>query len=62
MYAIRSYHGRAWSWLEEHPDVRGFRNPMDVYTGEYGDDMDLDERYWAAAELYRTTGESYNFV
>lgn len=49
---------RAWSWLEEHPDVRGFRNPMDVYTGEYGDNLDLDERYWASAELYRTTGEA----
>lgn len=36
----------------------GFRNPSDVVTGEYGDANDLDERYWAAAELYKTTGEA----
>lgn len=47
---------RAWQWLEEHPDVEGFRNPSDVGTGEYGDSQDEDERYWAAAELYRATG------
>lgn len=49
---------RAWAWLERHPEVPGFRNPPDVGTGEYGDRNDADERYWAAAELYRTTGES----
>lgn len=48
---------RAWTWLERNPDVPGFRNPPDVQTGEYGDETDADERYWAAAELYRTTGE-----
>lgn len=47
----------AWQWLEDHPNVPGFKNPQDVGTGEYGDELDLDERYWAAAELYRTTGE-----
>lgn len=49
---------RAWAWLEEHPDEPGFRNPADIATGEYGDGQDADERYWAAAELYRTTGET----
>lgn len=49
---------RAWAWLERHPEVPGFRNPPDVGTGEYGDKNDKDERYWAAAELYRTTGEA----
>ncbi|EFU43783.1 glycoside hydrolase family 9 [Paenibacillus vortex V453] len=48
---------RAWAWLAEHPDMPGFRNPADIATGEYGDGQDADERYWAAAELYRTTGE-----
>lgn len=47
----------AWGWLERNPNATGFRNPADVGTGEYGDEMDLDERYWAAAELYRTTGD-----
>ncbi|MDU4697844.1 MAG: glycoside hydrolase family 9 protein [Paenibacillus sp.] len=52
---------RAWTWLERtppHPNGPGFKNPSDVSTGEYGDPSDLDERYWAAAELYRTTGEA----
>lgn len=35
----------------------GFKNPKDIVTGEYGDASDADERYWAAAELYKTTGE-----
>lgn len=48
---------RAWSWLEHHPEVPGFKNPPEISTGEYGDETDTDERYWAAAELYRTTGE-----
>ncbi|MNJ48718.1 Endoglucanase D precursor [compost metagenome] len=49
---------RAWTWLEHHPEYPGFRNPPEIFTGEYGDEQDMDERYWAAAELYRTTGES----
>ena len=47
----------AWKWLVQHPDVPGFTNPPEISTGEYGDETDKDERYWAAAELYRTTGE-----
>ncbi|WP_410771677.1 glycoside hydrolase family 9 protein [Fontibacillus sp. BL9] len=51
----------AWQWLLDHPETPGFKNPQDVSTGEYGDGQDLDERYWAAAELFRTTGdESYH--
>lgn len=49
---------QAWAWLERHCKYPGFRNPAEVFTGEYGDEQDLDERYWAAAELYRTTGEA----
>lgn len=48
---------RAWGWLAQHPDVPGFTNPPEISTGEYGDSNDKDERYWAAAELYRTTGK-----
>lgn len=47
----------AWKWLEEHQEQQLFKNPVDVGTGEYGDVSDADERYWAAAELYRTTGD-----
>lgn len=48
---------QAWHWLNANPSVPGFKNPSNVFTGEYGDDSDADERYWAAAELYRTTGK-----
>lgn len=47
----------AWNWLEHHTNYPSFHNPEDVGTGEYGDEEDGDERYWAAAELYRTTGK-----
>lgn len=48
---------KAWQWLLDNPDVPGFKNPLEITTGEYGDNDDRDERFWAAAELYRTTGE-----
>ena len=45
----------AWKWAEAHPVVT-FKNPPGVVTGEY-DDLHLDdERAWAAAELYISTG------
>jgi endoglucanase len=47
---------RAWGWLGEYPNVT-FRNPRGVSTGEYGDADCTDERLWAAAELWRTTGD-----
>jgi endoglucanase len=50
----------AWGWVEQHPNVT-FKNPPGIGTGEYGDDKCGDEMLWAAAELWRTTGdESYN--
>jgi endoglucanase len=45
---------QAWSWLATAEAI-GFRNPPDVTTGEYGDDTLADERYWAAAALFRAT-------
>lgn len=47
---------KAWQWTEAHPNVT-FKNPPGVSTGEYGDGQCADERLWAAAELWRTTGE-----
>jgi endoglucanase len=53
---------RAWKWTEQYPNVI-FRNPPGVTTGEYGDSNCADERLWAAAELWRTTGEAaYNRI
>ncbi len=50
----------AWKWAEQNPSVT-FKNPKDVSTGEYGDSDCGDERLWAAAELWRTTGDAtYN--
>ena len=46
----------AWAWTERFPDVT-FKNPPGISTGEYGDPDCGDERFWAAAELWRTTGE-----
>ena len=51
---------KAWLWTEKYPDVI-FRNPPGIATGEYGDSSCSDERLWAAAELWRTTGDkTYN--
>jgi endoglucanase len=55
---------KAWQFLEDHPSIvppGGFHNPPGVEGGEYGDDHDGDERLWASAELFRTTGgEKYD--
>ena len=47
---------KAWLWTEKYPNV-AFRNPPGISTGEYGDNSCSDERLWAAAELWRTTGD-----
>jgi len=46
---------KAWEWLTNNKELICHRNPKGVVTGEYWDDSDRDDRYWAAAELYRTT-------
>lgn len=51
---------KAWTWLDKNPNVL-FNNPAGVSTGGYGDRDCADERLWAAAELFRATGdEPYN--
>lgn len=54
---------KAWNWLTENPGFV-FKNPEDIVTGEYGDKSDSDERYWAAMQMYRATGDEtyYNSV
>ncbi len=52
---------KAWAYLQSHPSIvpaGGFKNPSGTATGEYGDGDDSDERLWAAAELFSTTGET----
>lgn len=51
----------AWSFLVERQpwpaEGDRYRNPPGVHAGEYPDKSSLDNRMWAAAELYRTTGK-----
>lgn len=47
---------KAWNWLEQNQNVPGFTNPKGISTGEYGDSIDGDERFWASIELFLTTG------
>ncbi len=49
----------AWQYLEANSSIvpaGGFTNPSGTNTGEYGDSNDADERLWAAAELFASTG------
>ena len=48
---------KAWLWTEKYPNVM-FRNPQGISTGEYSDNYCGDEKLWAAAELWRTTGDA----
>ncbi len=45
----------AYEWADRNPKEI-FKNPAGVSTGEYGDADCSDERFWAAAELWNTTG------
>jgi len=47
----------AWGWCQNNPDVF-FRNPAGIHTAEYADSDCNDELLWAAAELWRTTGDT----
>ena len=49
---------KAYAALRNMELKGGFVNPSEISTGEYGDPCDLDERYWAAAELYKTFGNA----
>ena len=45
---------KAWAFLEANPKLI-FENPAAITTGAYNDGNDKDERYWAAAQMYRAT-------
>jgi endoglucanase len=49
---------KAAQYLDVTPrDEKGYKNPEDIATGEYEDEYDVDERFWAYAELFKTTGD-----
>lgn len=47
---------RAWNWAKDNPEIY-YENPSDVHTGNYKDNYVGDEFFWAAAELFITTGD-----
>ncbi len=49
----------AWTFLEANPDLI-LVDPTDLgdTNGGYQDSTDGDERYWAACQMYRATGDS----
>jgi len=53
---------RAWDFIATRADwpAEGerYKNPAGVSAGDYADVSARDNRLWAAAELYRTTGEA----
>ena len=48
---------KAYTWLETHPEPLMFRNPPGNGTGEYSEDEDISNRFWAACSLHEATGE-----
>ena len=46
----------SYSWLEANPDYL-FENIKECTTGSYGERDDIGNRFWAATELFATTGE-----
>ena len=47
---------KAYAWGLAHPEALITSNPEGVLTGVYGDDEVMDEKRWAAVELFITTG------
>jgi hypothetical protein len=52
----------AWRFLENQPqwpaEGQLYSNPQGTHAGTYADNSAIDNRMWAAAELYRSTGEA----
>ncbi|HTB23859.1 MAG TPA: glycoside hydrolase family 9 protein [Puia sp.] len=54
---------KAWAWAEVHPNLAYDQNAMNqlytpkIVTGGYGDRKFSDEWFWAASELFVTTGK-----
>ncbi len=46
----------SYRWLEANPEYL-FENVQECTTGSYGERDDIGNRFWAAAELFATTGE-----
>ena len=53
-FASKAYEAavKAWKYIADNNDTTGFKNPDGMSTGEYPDANTLDERFWAASELF----------
>lgn len=51
---------KAYEWLDNNGNVE-FHNPENCNTGEYDDSDDRDERFWAAAELFRAFPDNEHY-
>ena len=49
--------GRAYDWLTLNQEPLLFKNAEGSNTGEYGEDEDFSNRFWAAASMYEATGD-----
>lgn len=49
---------KAYDYVEGQSTRESFKNPEGISTGEYPDEKYRDERFWAACELYKITGNS----
>ena len=48
---------KAYEVMREIQVPGGFLNPEGVVTGTYEDKIEIDEQYWAAAQLYKAFGD-----
>ncbi|MDE6024687.1 MAG: glycoside hydrolase family 9 protein [Lachnospiraceae bacterium] len=48
---------KAYGYIEANPDMKIYKNPEDIVTGEYPDAQLDDEFLWASSELYIATGD-----
>ncbi len=51
----------AWKWSVQNPEQYYSRNPEGISTGAYSDTNMDEEFFWAAAELFITTGKQEYF-
>ena len=52
---------KAWKWAKSNQKAYFIKNPEGVNTGMYNDSCLEEEFFWAAAELFVTTGEKKYF-
>jgi endoglucanase len=56
--SCRQAANKAWKWSLKNPGIL-FKNPPDIFTGEYGDGNLKDEWFWAGTEMSFLSGYAY---